>query len=196
VTYRKESVTGQVELDSYIDAGVFAAVGLVNSLTKGHAHGRPTGDIDALAAIKQVLAVDPPSVAAVKSRDTAGFGELAEQLRSAFQDLDRGQVDAAARRLNTLLARHPASPHLAKEDGIWRLHHHPADAPLLPMWTSICAEALARMIGAQAAHRLGVCNATSCDRVFVDTTRNASRRFCSVACQNRTKTAAFRQRQA
>ena len=110
---------------------------------------------------------------------------------------DRPQLhDAAARRLNALLARHPASPHLAKEDGIWRLHHHPADAPLLPMWTSICAEALARMIGAQAAHRLGVCNATNCDRVFADTTRNASRRFCSVACQNRTKTAAFRQRQA
>jgi predicted RNA-binding Zn ribbon-like protein len=178
-----------------LDAGVLAAAGLVNRLTKGHAHGRPVGEIDALAALKQVLAVDPPSVAALRNRDAAGFTELAAQLRSVFEDLDSGGVDAAARRLNALLARHPASPHLAREDGVWRLHHHPADAPLLAMWTSICAEGLARIIGAQAAHRLGVCSAASCDRVFVDTTRNASRRFCSIACQNRTKTAAFRQRQ-
>lgn len=183
-----------MELDSYIDAGVLAAVELVNGLTEGYAHGRPISATDALATIKHALAVDPPSVAAVKNRDVPGFIELAGQLRPVFQDLDRGDVDAAARRLNVLLARHPATPHLAKEDGIWRLHHHPADAPLLPMWTSICTDGLARLIGAQAAHRLGVCNAANCDRVFVDTSKNASRRFCSVACQNRTKTAAFRQR--
>ncbi|MFC6935784.1 CGNR zinc finger domain-containing protein [Actinomadura yumaensis] len=33
-----------------------------------------------------------------------------------------------------------------------------------------------------------------CDRVYVDTSRNGTRRFCSTACQNRVKTAAFRAR--
>ena len=32
------------------------------------------------------------------------------------------------------------------------------------------------------------------ERVYVDTSKNAKRRFCSTACQNRTKAAAFRQR--
>ena len=32
------------------------------------------------------------------------------------------------------------------------------------------------------------------DRVYVDTSRNATRRFCSTACQSRTKAAAFRAR--
>ncbi|WP_456236959.1 CGNR zinc finger domain-containing protein [Actinomadura physcomitrii] len=32
------------------------------------------------------------------------------------------------------------------------------------------------------------------DRVYVDTSRNGKRRFCSTACQNRVKTAAFRAR--
>src|SRR5262245_26313884 len=109
-------VTGQVELDSYIDAGLLAAAGLVNALTPGYARGRPIGDIDALAAIKHVLAVDPPSAASVKKRDAPGFIELAQALRAVFEALDRGALDTAAQRLNALLARHPASPHLAKED--------------------------------------------------------------------------------
>jgi predicted RNA-binding Zn ribbon-like protein len=152
------------------------------------------GDIEPVAVIKRVLTVDPSSVAMLKRRDAPGFVTLAEQLRAVFEYLDRGNIDAAARRLNDLLAKHPANPHLANEDGVWRLHHHRADAALLPMWTSICAEGIARMIGAQSAHRLGICVATNCDRVYVDTTKNGSRRFCSITCQNRTKTAAFRRR--
>jgi predicted RNA-binding Zn ribbon-like protein len=104
-------------------------------------------------------------------------------------------VDAAARVLNELLAQHPAQPHLAKEDGVWRLHHHPADAPLVPMWTAICAEGLARVVGLPSAQRLGTCEREGCGRVFVDVSRNASRRFCSLACQNRVKAASFRARQ-
>jgi predicted RNA-binding Zn ribbon-like protein len=34
-----------------------------------------------------------------------------------------------------------------------------------------------------------------CDRVFVDVSRNGTKRFCSTACQNRPKAAAFRARQ-
>ena len=60
------------------------------------------------------------------------------------------------------------------------------------MWTAICAEGLARMIGAGDAGRLGTCAADGCRRVFLDGSRNASRRFCSTTCQNRAKTAAFR----
>ncbi|MGW7325252.1 CGNR zinc finger domain-containing protein [Streptomyces sp. NPDC054845] len=39
-----------------------------------------------------------------------------------------------------------------------------------------------------------MCRAVRCDRVYVDTSRNAGRQFCSTACQNRTKAAAFRAR--
>jgi hypothetical protein len=66
----------------------------------------------------------------------------ARRLREVFDDLHRGDLDAAASRPNDPLARHPARPHLAKEDGRWRLHHHPTDAALVSMWTSICAEAI------------------------------------------------------
>ena len=112
-----------------------------------------------------------------------------------FEDVHGGDVDGAAARLNQLLAEHPAHPHLAKEHGQWRLHHHPADAALVPMYTSICAEGLARMIGAGAVTASARARAPACDRVYVDVSKNASRRFCSTTCQNRVKAAAFRRRQ-
>jgi predicted RNA-binding Zn ribbon-like protein len=63
------------------------------------------------------------------------------------------------------------------------------------MWTAICAEGLARVVGLPSAQRLGTCEREGCGRVFVDVSRNASRRFCSLACQNRVKAASFRARQ-
>jgi predicted RNA-binding Zn ribbon-like protein len=52
------------------------------------------------------------------------------------------------------------------------------------------------VLGSDLYGRLGVCTADRCDRVYVDTSRNGTRRFCSTACQNRIKAAAFRARQA
>ena len=182
-------------LDSYSDAGLAVAAALVNDLTPGHRRGRayePAADV--LPAIRAAVAVDPGSVALLGGRDGPGFVALAGRLRAVFGALGRDDVAAAAATLNDLLAAHPASPHLACEDGRWRLHHHDADAALVPMWTAITAEAMARVIGAGEEQRLGVCTADSCDRVFVDASRNGSRRFCSTTCQNRVKAAAFRQR--
>jgi predicted RNA-binding Zn ribbon-like protein len=188
-------VTGQVILDSYEDAGVLAAVELVNELTAGAAGEIPSRE-RTLAALARILAVDPPSVAQLRPGDVPGFLALAHALRQVFRDLHGRDPDSAAARLNELLAKHPAHPHLAKEHGRWRLHHHPGDVALVPMWTSICAEALARKLGAGHEDRFGACDAPECGRVFFDVSKNASRRFCSVLCQNRVKAAAFRQRQS
>src|SRR5262245_22626751 len=184
---------GQVHLDSYEDAGVLVAVELVNALAAPGA-AVPSRD-QALPVLRAVFEVDPLTVAQVKPSDAAGFAALARALRLAFEDLHRRDADAAAARLNGLLAKHPAHPHLAKEAGRWRLHHHPLDAALVPMWTSVCAEAMARMLGAGHGERFGICEAPDCGRVFFDVSRNGSRRFCSTTCQNRVKAAAFRLRQ-
>jgi predicted RNA-binding Zn ribbon-like protein len=186
-------VTGQVQLDRYADAGVLAAIELVNVLagrgsTEAPAHER-------LSAIARALAEDPASVAQLDESHVPAFTAMAHQLREVFDALHAGDLDSGAQRVNRLLADHPAHPHLAKEGGEWRLHHHPVDATLAPMWTSICAEAMARTIGLGHGHRLGTCDDPDCGRVFLDVSKNASRRFCSTTCQNRIKTAAYRRRQ-
>jgi predicted RNA-binding Zn ribbon-like protein len=172
----------------YADTGAHVAAELVNALP------RPGGGADGFGQLRAVLAVDPPSVRQVRRRDLAGFVELAARLREVFDDLRAARVDAAAARLNELLARHSAHPHLAQEDGTWRLHHHPADAELVPMWTAICAEGLARVLASGESERLGTCEREACGRVYLDVSKNGSRRFCSLACQNRVKAAAFRRR--
>lgn len=183
-------MTGQVLFDRYVDAGAFVSVALVNEL----APGRP--DDTAMAILSRLLAVDPPSVEQLDPDDVPGFLALADRLQDVFDHLDREDIDAAASRLNELLATHPAHPHLAKEHGRWRVHHHPVDAAIVPMWTSICAESLARLIGAGEGRRLGTCEAVGCRRVYLDESKNASRRFCSTACNNRVKSAAYRRRHA
>jgi predicted RNA-binding Zn ribbon-like protein len=188
-------MTGQARLDSYADAGVLASIDLVNELAR-RGRAQPLNPAEAAMAIGHIMSVDPPSLVALTSSDTPGFVRLAGMLRDVFDALHRSDVDAAAEQLNRMLANHPAQPHLAKEQGHWRLHHHPVDAALVPMWTSICVEALARMIGAGFAERLGTCDDPECARVFFDLSKNASRRFCSTTCQNRVKAAAFRRRQA
>jgi predicted RNA-binding Zn ribbon-like protein len=190
-----DRVTRQVRYDSYIDAGLFASVALVNAFTLAPPSGAELPVDDALGMLADVLAVDPTSVAMLVVADVPGFVTLARRLRAVFDHLNEGALDAAARELNHLLAAHPAHPHLANEGGRWRLHHHPTAMELVPMWTSICAENLARVISAGDHERLGTCEAKGCRRVFVDESKNASRRFCSTTCQNRVKTAAFRRRQ-
>jgi predicted RNA-binding Zn ribbon-like protein len=189
-------VTGQEQFGSYEDTGAVLAVNLVNELTLEHAFGRPVPPTEPFSAIGRALAIDPASAAQLRDRDVPGFIELATQLHDVFRDLHHHDVDAAANRLNELLAEHPAHPHLAKDDGRWRVHHHPVDAGLVPMATAVGAEALARMIGAGEGSRLGTCDSDDCDRVFLDASKNGSRRFCSTTCQNRVKAAAFRRRQA
>jgi predicted RNA-binding Zn ribbon-like protein len=185
-------VTGKVKLDSYRDAGILVSIDLVNELVVENAEEQ--GPHEAVGRLKRILAVDATSVAALRPAHLKGFDGLARELHSVFMDIASGSLDAAATRLNRLLGRHPAHPHLAKEGGRWRLHHHPADASLLPMWAAICAEGLASMIAADKASRLGICERAECGRAYVDLTRNGSRRFCCLNCQNRVKVAAFRER--
>jgi hypothetical protein len=181
-------VTGQGLFDRDVDAGVFASVDLVNQAS--HADGT------ALSALSRILAVDPPSAARLGPGDVPGFAALAGGLHDVFEAIDHDDVDSAAARLNDLLALHPAHPYLAKEGGRWRVHHHAVDAEVVPMWTAICAESLARLIGDGEWGRLGTCGAAGCTRVYLDESKNATRRFCSTTCNNRARSAAYRRRQA
>jgi predicted RNA-binding Zn ribbon-like protein len=186
-------MTGQVILDSYADTGLVVALRLANDL----ARPEPPPDPQRLrAALVRTLRVDPSSAARLRAADVPAFAALARVLGQVLADLGARRADAAAVRLNQLLSRHSAHPHLAKERGRWRLHHHPSDVALVPMWTAICAEALARRLGSGHGGRFGTCKAPGCDRAFFDVSKNASRRFCSTTCQNRVKAAAFRRRQA
>jgi predicted RNA-binding Zn ribbon-like protein len=54
---------------------------------------------------------------------------------------------------------------------------------------------LATLVCDLGATRLGVCHASPCTHVFVDTSPNQSRRYCSDRCSSRANVAAYRARQ-
>lgn len=188
---------------SYMDATVQLAVDLVNGLTPGWARGRRIGASDGDRRRQAVAAAfaDRPNRArqwaAQREAELDRLSVQAAELRRVFDLLEQADTDAAARHLNGLMRHHDARPELSAHDGQpWHLHFHESAADPTGGLVAGCATALAMVVASDDSTRLGVCQAEHCDRVYVDTSRNASRRFCSTACQNRTKAAAFRRRRA
>jgi predicted RNA-binding Zn ribbon-like protein len=187
-----------VRFSSHLDAIVAVSVGLVNALTAGEARGRayaPPADDDLPAAVADVLRAHR-GPATVPAEDAGELRGMAAELRTVFEAVARDDVDTAARQVNKLLAWTGAHPQLDSHDEEgWHLHFHGASDTLATGWAAGCATGLAIVLGTDDRGRLGVCTAPRCDRVYVDTSRNGTRRFCSTTCQNRVKTAAFRSRQ-
>ncbi|MEU8196666.1 CGNR zinc finger domain-containing protein [Microbispora amethystogenes] len=189
-----------VNFNSHTDAVVVIAVGLVNALTAGEARGRPY-EPPAVGAraevVAEILDAGRGGAVAIGEAEAGELAETARALRGVFEAVSRGDVDTAARTVNRLLAETDARPHLDRHDGEpWHLHFHGAGGTLAGNYAAGCATGLAVVLGSDLHDRLGVCTAPHCDRVYVDTSRNGTRRFCSTACQNRVKTAAFRARGA
>ncbi|MGH8993441.1 MAG: CGNR zinc finger domain-containing protein [Acidimicrobiia bacterium] len=130
----------------------------------------------------------------VTGSDVAEVRSLRDQLRSAFVMADEPSVVAL---LNNLLAGASALPQLSDHDGEpWHLHFTPPESSLVAHMAAESAMGLAIVIRDHGLDRLRLCSAIGCSRVFVDTSRNRSRRYCDPAtCGNRTNVAAFRARQ-
>ena len=191
-----EDVTGQVNFTSHMDAVVTVAVHLANALTPGQAHGRPyfpPGGAGLAAAATAALRAGRPASREVTAEEADSFLAVAAAVRAVFDAVAAGRTDAAATLVNQMLSDTGARPQLDRHDGEpWHLHFHGAEDSLVTGWAAGCATGLAVVLGSDLGGRLGVCTAPRCDRVYVDTSRNATRRFCSTACQNRVKAAAFR----
>ena len=189
-----------MNFNSHTDRVVAVAVSLVNTLTAGEACGHgydPPAGPDLRRAATAVLRAASPRTPGLSGPEAAQLSELAAKLRVVFAGVAAGDVDAAAHQVNELIAEAGAHPWLDRHDGEpWHLHYHGTQDSLVTGWAAGCAAGLAVVLGSDLRGRIGVCTAPRCDRVYVDASRNGTRRFCSTSCQNRVKTAAFRARQA
>jgi len=117
--------------------------------------------------------------------------------RDLLPRLWRLETDDAAPIINEMLADAHALPYLAKHDGLdWHLHATAPDAPLAERIRVEIAMALVDVVRSGEQRRLRACEADDCEGLFVDLSRNGSKRFCSVRCGNRMNMIAFRERQA
>jgi predicted RNA-binding Zn ribbon-like protein len=103
--------------------------------------------------------------------------------------------DDVVTRLNDLLALARPRPYATDHDGELHLHYARPDAPVLEQLTTTVAMGLSQVVIQHGWQRIGVCSADNCDNVYIDTSRNASRRYCSNTCASRSTVAAYRARQ-
>ncbi|MFI9382449.1 CGNR zinc finger domain-containing protein [Kutzneria sp. NPDC052558] len=116
-----------------------------------------------------------------------------ERLRSVFAESD---VDVRIDLLNRLLADSASAPYISRHDGRPpHLHYHVADGSVVDRVRAYTAGGLAHAV-CEDSGRAGVCDRPGCAVVFVDTSRNGRRRFCSTRCATRVYVADHRQRQA
>ena len=118
-------------------------------------------------------------------------------MRDLLPRLWKADTDEAVPIINKMLADANALPHLARHDGYdWHIHATAPDAPLAERIGVEIALALVDVIRSGEQDRLRVCEANDCEGLFVDLSRNGSKRFCNVRCGNRMNMIAFRERRA
>jgi predicted RNA-binding Zn ribbon-like protein len=190
-------MTGQIHFNSHVWVVTDAACRLANALTAGHDGTRlvkPPPSGHRAAAVRAVLERDDYQPVLTEEQATA-LTDIAGRVREVFTASSSGDVARAASLVNGLLEDFGAAPRLdPARGGGWALHFHGRDADIVSGWGAGIAVGLGMAIGSDLTGRLGVCQAAPCDRVYLDTSRNHGKRFCSPRCQSRVTSAAHRTR--
>lgn len=180
-----------MDFTHYADTPVQLAVNLVNSF--GQVSG--TEHLDALADLRAFLdehagewRADVPTP---RRDDLPAVHRLRNELRQIFEAPD---PKTAADRINELLISHRAVPRLTSHGNSPHLHFETTDGTVADWLGVVTAMGLATVIADEGFERLGVCKSGTCRDVFIDSSRNASRRHCSDTCRNRENVAAHRRR--
>lgn len=118
--------------------------------------------------------------------------ELREKLRAVFAATSD---DEAADLLNAILAATPTVPRISTHSASPHLHFEPQSGGTAAWLTSASAMGLSVALCEGGLNRFGICSSHSCVDVFVDGSKNRSRRHCSTKCATRENVAALRQRQ-
>lgn len=148
------------------------------------------------AALREHLADRSWLHRSVVTDDVAALQTFCAELRPVFEASQADDVRLVVSQLNDLLARHPVTPMISDHDPT-HLHMHVANraASVAELLIGEALMGLATLVCDLGATRLGTCSEPKCDHVFVDTSPNQSRRYCSDRCSSRANVAAFRARQ-
>ena len=179
----------QADFGPYMECSLSVAVDLANTGHGDHDHLPDLAALDAFVADHDLS--DAPKA---RADDLEAIRDLRASLRAVFEAPDE---DSAGRVLNALLKASGAHPVLTNHgDGPWHLHYTPAGAPLSARLAAETAMALSVVIAQDGFERLRTCDSDTCEDVFVDASKNRSRRYCSPeVCGNRASVRAYRLRQ-
>lgn len=123
--------------------------------------------------------------------------ETVQRVRSRLREYWECDLERAVEITNGLLRDGDARPRLVTHEPLgWHVHATADDAPLASRLAVDTAMAMIDVIRADELDRLKVCDADDCSDVYVDLSRNRSRKFCDGTCGNNANVAAYRARKA
>ena len=141
-------------------------------------------DVAALEVFLDKHLVEPRRAAT--AADVDAVHALRPRLRALWQATDAETTEPLATLVNELLRDSGARPRLTDHDAALE-HRIAAQAGF----------AFADVVRLRETGRLRHCEAPDCDAVFVDLSKNRSRRYCDTGnCGNRQHVAAYRERRA
>lgn len=174
------------------EVALAAAAALVNTLPECSGDGDLLVDVDALDGF-----VAEWGWTGSRSRGDRELREVRALRHELLELWTEPDDDRVVDRVNGLLREAGALPQLVRhDDWDWHLHATAPEAPLATRMAVEAAMAFVDLVRAGELSRRQACDAEDCDGVFVDLSRNRSRRYCSVTCGNRRAVAAYRARQA
>ena len=182
-----------MDFSHYTDQPIQTAVDLVNTYEDFNAveHLDTTDDLSEFLA-SHAPDFDPPA-GSVTEKDLHEVRAVRSRLREVFTATDD---PAAAAAVNALLVDVGATPRVSLHGEGPHLHFEPDHATAARWLGAVTAMGLGVAMIEGGLDRLGVCDSSSCGDVFIDTSRNRSRRFCSDTCATRENVAAYRARKA
>ena len=166
------------------DAYARTAVDLVN------------GRMDDLAGLQALFADDNEWMRdEVAERDVPVFRRAQRRLREVFEYGTAGRDAEAVTELNALLEAFPVQPRISGHDANdWHMHVTSRGASVSAEYLAGAVWGLAVWLCEYGSARFGICADERCGNVYLDTSSNNCRRFCSERCATRSHVAAHRAR--
>lgn len=151
--------------------------------------------IETLDALRAFFGADSWQATEATERDLAALKRGQKRIREIFEHGSSGRDQDAVTALNALLEAHPMQPRISGHGtSDWHMH-------VTSRGSSVSAEHMAGAIWGLAvwlceygSARFGVCADERCRNVYLDTSSNCCRRFCSERCATRSHVAAHRAR--
>jgi predicted RNA-binding Zn ribbon-like protein len=129
------------------------------------------------------------------ARDFAVLRRAQRRLRAVFALGTAGRDADAVAELNALLDTHPVKPRISGHDTTdWHMHVTGRGSSVSAEYLAGAVWGLAVWVCAYGSARFGVCADERCRNVYLDTSSNNCRRFCSERCATRSHVAAHRAR--
>lgn len=151
--------------------------------------------LDAVLEPATFFGHDSWEAAEATERDMTVVRRAGKRLRRTFELGAAGRDAAVVDELNAMLVSYPVQPRISGHDASdWHMHATSRGSSVSAEYIAAAVWGLSVWLCDHGSDRFGMCADAHCGNVYLDTSSNNCRRFCSERCATRSHVAAHRAR--